>query len=253
MTSDGTLALPRSTWAAWPWGLLLATALVLPTLATWLYFYAMAGTETVRWIYTGSKFVQFALVLPWFAARKREHAAQGGTADRARWPWWTGAEIGVAFGLAVVLLGVALYVGVLRDSALMIPAAAQIRGKLADMGVATPAGYLAMAVFLSGIHSLLEEFYWRWFVYGGLRRMTPDGAALATSSLGFMAHHVLVLAAFFPGQWSWVAVFSLSVAVGGAAWAWLYRKSGSLLGPWLSHLVVDAGVMAIGYDLAFRG
>ena len=28
----------------------------------------------------------------------------------------------------------------------------------------------------------------------------------------------------------------------GAAWAWIYHRSGSLLGPWLSHLLIDAGI-----------
>lgn len=249
MTADTPREPADTSLPAWPWGALLIVALTLPTLATWIYFYALAGTEAVRWTYSGGKVVQFAMVLPWFALRRRERSVEPAT---PRWPWWLAMEIAVMFGLAVVALGVALYAGVLRDSALMAPAAGLIRGKLADMGVNTPEGYLAMTVFMAGIHSLLEEGYWRWFVYGGLRRMTPEPVAISVSSLGFMAHHVLVLAAFFPGQWGWVAVFSLAVAVGGAAWAWLYRQSGSLLGPWLSHLVVDVGIMAIGYHLAFR-
>ena len=45
------------------------------------------------------------------------------------------------------------------------------------------------------------------------------------------------------------APLSLGVAVGGAVWSWAYRRSGSLLGPWLSHILVDTGIMLIGYDL----
>jgi membrane protease YdiL (CAAX protease family) len=45
-------------------------------------------------------------------------------------------------------------------------------------------------------------------------------------------------------------VFSLAVAVGGAVWAWLYDFSRSLIGPWLSHMLVDIGIFVIGYDLA---
>jgi uncharacterized protein len=48
--------------------------------------------------------------------------------------------------------------------------------------------------------------------------------------------------------WTWL--FSLSVAVGGAFWAWLYQRTGSLYGPWLSHLLVDAAIFLVGYDLA---
>jgi membrane protease YdiL (CAAX protease family) len=68
-----------------------------------------------------------------------------------------------------------------------------------------------------------------------------------------MSHHVIVLSVYFPGRfWSAVVPFSLAIALGGAAWAWIYHKSGSLIGPWISHLIVDVAVMAIGYDLAFR-
>jgi membrane protease YdiL (CAAX protease family) len=42
---------------------------------------------------------------------------------------------------------------------------------------------------------------------------------------------------------------SLGVAVGGAVWARLYDRSGSLLGPWLSHLLVDAAIFFVGYEL----
>jgi membrane protease YdiL (CAAX protease family) len=64
-----------------------------------------------------------------------------------------------------------------------------------------------------------------------------------------MAHHVLVIGFYFgwtaPETW----LFSFAVAIGGAVWAWLYHKSRSLVGPWLSHLLVDAAIFAVGYDL----
>ena len=43
------------------------------------------------------------------------------------------------------------------------------------------------------------------------------------------------------------------VATGGAVWAWLYERTGSLWAAWLSHLLVDTAIMAVGYDLVFVG
>ena len=43
--------------------------------------------------------------------------------------------------------------------------------------------------------------------------------------------------------------FPTKEALLGAFWAWLYNRTGSLLGPWLSHLVIDAGIFFIGYQL----
>jgi len=41
----------------------------------------------------------------------------------------------------------------------------------------------------------------------------------------------------------------LGVAVDGGAWCWLYAKTGSLDAAWISHLLIDAAIMWIGYDL----
>ena len=40
-----------------------------------------------------------------------------------------------------------------------------------------------------------------------------------------------------------------AVAIGGAFWAWLYNRTNSLLAPWVSHALIDAGIFWIGYDL----
>ena len=69
------------------------------------------------------------------------------------------------------------------------------------------------------------------------------------SSLGFMAHHVIVLGFYFGWHSPWVYLLSLAVAIGGAFWAWLYDRTGSLAGPWLSHMLVDAGIFAVGYRM----
>jgi hypothetical protein len=141
----------------------------------------------------------------------------------------------------------ALYFGYLKSSPLFAGAAVGVQAKVRQLGLASPLGFLALALFYSILHSMLEEYYWRWFVFGRLRELVPARAAIAISSLAFMAHHVIVLRAYLP--WGMTALVSAAVAAGGAAWAWLYQHTGSLYGPWLSHLLVDAAIMAVGYDL----
>jgi membrane protease YdiL (CAAX protease family) len=117
------------------------------------------------------------------------------------------------------------------------------------MGLGSPLVYGLFALFLAVPHSFLEEYYWRWFVFGQLRRVTPTLAAMVISSLGFMAHHVIVIHQFLQQGWPITLFFSLCVALGGFLWAWLYVRSRSLYGPWVSHLLVDFGIMYIGYNL----
>ena len=113
----------------------------------------------------------------------------------------------------------------------------------------TPAQFAAAGIFYALVHSLLEEYYWRWFVFGQLRRLLPLGQSTALASLAFAAHHWIVLGSYF-GRFSpvtWLMTFA--VAVGGAVWCGIYHRSHSLLGPWLSHALVDAAIFAVGFAI----
>lgn len=229
----------------------LVVAMVFPTAAAWLYFVVMAGSPAARWAYLASKAVQFALpaCVLWRLCGWQQRWSSASAAPR------TGLSLvaGAVTGLAVAAAGLALYFGLLRGQPQLTMAAGPIAQKMADFGVDSPVKFLWLAVFLAGIHSWLEEYYWRWFLSGYLTDYLPAWGAIGLSSLAFAAHHVIVLAAYF-GAWSLgTALGALAVATGGAIWAWLYRQYGSLAGPWLSHLLIDAAIMTIGYDLAFAG
>jgi membrane protease YdiL (CAAX protease family) len=160
---------------------------------------------------------------------------------------------GVLFGVFGVLAGLAAYYGYFKSSPHFEQAPRLIGAKLLDMQVTSPAIYLAFAVFLSVPHSLLEEYYWRWFAFGELRRVCDTNLALLVTSLAFMSHHVIVIHQFIQGPWWLTAFLSSCVALGGCVWAWLYHRYGSLYGAWISHLLIDCGIMFIGYDLVSWG
>jgi membrane protease YdiL (CAAX protease family) len=160
----------------------------------------------------------------------------------------------VAFGLVVGAAILGLYFGHFRDTAELAGTPAAVGEKLRQFSMDTPARYAAMAGFFVLAHALLEEYYWRWFVFGRLRRLVSTAAAVALSSLAFAAHHVIILDVFLPGQFLGAVVpFSLAVAAGGAVWAWLYDRAGSVYPSWLSHALVDAALFAVGWDLLRRG
>lgn len=234
--------------------LVLAFAIVFPSVMAWLYFVVFSSAASpdqqtnpaLQSLYFIGKVIQFGtpILWLWFADR---------AALRFRKLTSRGIGVGLAFGVAVAIFAFAVYYGLLVNSPAMADAPARIRAKLAEFNAATPARFWALIAFLSIINSFLEEYYWRWFVFGRLRKYVPLFAAIVISSLAFMGHHVIVLDVYFPGRfWSAVVPFSLAIAFGGAVWAWLYHKSGSIVGPWISHLIVDVAVMSIGYDLAFR-
>lgn len=222
----------------------LLFALTFPAVMTWFYF--AQGGPPAKPIYTIGKVIQFALPLLWWAATDRSRL-------RLPKPSTSGLPAGLLFGTGVAIAIFAPYFGWLKQGPLAETLAAQARIKTAAFGIDSPPLFLLFALFLSVIHAFLEEYYWRAFVFAELRKITPLAAAVAISSIGFMAHHVIVLAVYFPGRfWTLAMPFSLAVAAGGAVWAIFYARFRSILPGWLSHSLIDAAIMLVGYDLLFR-
>jgi membrane protease YdiL (CAAX protease family) len=229
----------RATWTA------LLFTIVFPSLLTFMYFVVLAGQAAAvqQVVYAAGKVIQFGFPAVWVFLIVR---------SPIRWQRPTGKGIlpGLIFGALVAFAMVGLYHGMLKPMGFFVQPAEMVRGKLIDLGLSDVATYAAVGVFYALCHSLLEEYYWRWFVFGQLRQLVRPSTAILVSSLGFMAHHVILLATYF----GWLApqtyLFALGVAVGGAVWAWIYHRSQSLYGPWLSHCLIDAAIFIVGYDMA---
>jgi uncharacterized protein len=219
-------------------------ALVYPSVITWGYF-VLAGhysTAFQQVIYLVVKVVQFAFPIVWVWFVLREPLKTGrATTQGLLW--------GAAFSVLVVGAGWLLFQFALRDLDVFNHASALIRDKIRGFGIDSVWKYAVLAGFYSLFHSLLEEYYWRWFVFRQLRQLTPLWPAIIISALGFMGHHVIVLHEFFKQAPAMAWALSFAVALGGAFWAYLYERTQSIFGPWLSHLLIDAGIFWIGYDL----
>lgn len=223
---------------------LVLVASLLPLLAAWIYFVRMAGDDRARFVYLGAKVIQFSLPVVWlWTTRSPVQLPLLSTVRQLGW----GVISGLAMGVGIL----AWCRWLLAGSALEEVSRQRIAATLANFGIDTPLSYLGMAVGLSLVHSLLEELYWRGFVFGRASAWAPRSAAVALSSLAFASHHLLVVQRYLPdGTFFTLALpATLAVAAGGAFWCWLFRKSGSLGPPWISHLLVDAALMLAGYQL----
>jgi CAAX protease family protein len=237
--------------------LALFFACTYPTLLTLVYFIWLAGIGSTaqQAAYAIGKLIQFGFPLAWVGLVCREPL---------RWPKFTtgGLAQGIAFGLLIAAGIFALYFGYFRAAGTFAPAGRKMLTELSGIGVTGPAIYAGVAIFYSLLHSLLEEYYWRWFVFGRMYAFLSSGEragvrglwpAIIISSLAFMCHHVVVLGLYFGWTNPWMYFFSIATAVGGGFWAWLYNKTGSIYGPWASHLLIDAAIFAVGYDLIRGG
>jgi membrane protease YdiL (CAAX protease family) len=223
--------------------------MVFPTLATLLDFVVLARCgqpnpwQRAAYVAGAAFQVSFPALCAW---------RFDGRWPRPGRPTLRGLGLGLLFGGMVAVGTGALYYLVLRSTPVFEATTARLRHKMEEFGLASPGGFALFAVFISVPHSLLEEYYWRWFVFGRLRLYAPLSAAMVLSGLAFMAHHVVLLWVYFPGQlWTAVVPFSLCVAAGGIAWAWLYQRTGAIYAAWLSHALVDIGLFVVGYDLFF--
>ena len=219
--------------------------MVLPFFASLVYFVWLAGSITATIVYSLTKV--FTVVWPILAAILLEGYAF--KPRPVRWKrHWAALPLGAATGL---LVGGAIIVAYrltpVGDYARA--SADDVAGRVMKIGITGPGRYVMVSVLLAGLHSLVEEFFWRWYVFGRLHRTVPHSLAYLLANLGFAGHHYVVLSCYFSAIGTFA--FGTSVGLGGVLWCWLYRRQRTLAGCWFSHALVDAVIFCIGYRLVF--
>jgi len=221
-----------------------APALVLPLVASFFYFVFFPGTAFGNGCYVAIKL--FLLTWPLIAglAILREKPGAGWGTKRRRRGVIEGGIFGIATSLLLFgLLQLPFFAALLQEQRPVIEA------KVEGLGVAEH--FLLFAVFLSVAHAWLEEFYWRWFVYGQLRRLVSQPLAHGLAAAGFASHHIVILSQFFPLPWG--AAFGVCVGLGGLAWSLLLERHRSLTAPWFSHMIIDFAAMAVAWWILNSG
>ena len=90
---------------------------------------------------------------------------------------------------------------------------------------------------------VFEEFYWRGFIIHRFRGTLRPPLGIILSSMGYASYH-LITAGFLFGPISGL-LLSLPVFFAGLFWGRMRLRNESLLGGILSHLLADAGIMAV--------
>ena len=215
----------------------LCIAIIGHAVAALFYAVIITDESVARGIYFGSKIVVNAIPLLWVFGVERQ---------RFRFPRPVGRTFvpGIATGLLIAGCLITLY-------------KLAFAGRLDSAGLAVKADvygvrahFFLFAFFLCLGNAGMEEYYWRWFVFGWLRRVMPVTVAVIVSSLGFTLHHIVVLSVYFPNP-ALVLFFNMGVFAGGCIWAILYERYDSIFSSWVSHFFVDVGIMVAAHDLLF--
>lgn len=245
----------------------ISFSLLFPTLLTAAYFHGLQGTPWVQAVYAIGKGVQFlfpivfiylyfpnrlpGLLVPHRSLDESDYRTFS-PEGQVPFSGWLQIGIGLIFGLLVVIGMLIVYHFLIPESVLQsLQSVAQ--DKTRGMGINTLSRYLMLMAFYVCFHSLLEEYYWRWFNYFLLKQLLTIPLARTISSLGFMAHHVILLVAFVGPANPWAWLLSASVALGGWFWCWQVDQPWGFRAAWISHAMVDAGLFGLGlWFLSFK-
>lgn len=195
-------------------------------------------------IYGLSKVWILLLPVVWWFLVQREHVSFSPIR-----PGEHGKGIAVGFGSGFLIVAFILGAHLLLGPKLLDPT--QVRAATAEAGLDTPARYLALAIYLTLINSLLEEFVWRWFVFRQCEALVGGRAAVALSAIFFSVHHLVALKV----QMAWPAalICTFGVLLGGAIWSGCYLRFRSIWPGYFSHILADVAVFGIGWSLIFGG
>ncbi|WAA13828.1 CPBP family intramembrane glutamic endopeptidase [Fervidibacillus halotolerans] len=153
-------------------------------------------------------------------------------------------QLGISFSLGLLSIGI-----VLSAFFLFLPwiALDAILNDLMTRLEITPKGFLLVALYITFGNSLLEEFYFRGFLFLNFYRENRKVFAYLYSSILFSVYHVAIFALWFD---FWLIVLALiGLWIIGMLFNWLNAKSDHFLNSWILHILADIGVMIIGFYL----
>jgi len=99
------------------------------------------------------------------------------------------------------------------------------------------------------INPFLEEIYWRSYIGRKLEGKRTKRTIILLTSLFYSLYHLLSIIPLF--SWPYNIMMVIPVWIAGMIWGFMRYKSNSLVGSIISHILADAGIMAV-YVLFLR-
>ena len=107
--------------------------------------------------------------------------------------------------------------------------------------------FLWVAIYISFVNSLLEEFFFRGFAFLTLKKFTSRKIAYIFSSLAFSLYHVSMMIGWFN-----LVLFILSISalfIGGLIFNYFNEKYENIYISWLIHMFANFATNSIGFIL----
>ncbi|MBN1525094.1 MAG: CPBP family intramembrane metalloprotease [Spirochaetales bacterium] len=110
--------------------------------------------------------------------------------------------------------------------------------------------FFVYALFGCVFNTLIEELYWRRFVFGKLEQKTNTIVAAVVSAICFGIHHYIMLVFIF--SLFYVLLIGTLIVVAGFIWNILFSKYKTIIPGWISHAFVVAMLMIVIADVVYE-
>lgn len=107
--------------------------------------------------------------------------------------------------------------------------------------------FLFVSLYISFINSLLEEFFFRGFLFTNLKSSSTRRFAYIFSSLMFALYHVAMMIGWFHPAITLLLIAGLMV--GGMIFNFLNEKQENICTSWLVHMFANFAINTIGFIL----
>lgn len=120
----------------------------------------------------------------------------------------------------------------------------EIREILHNSGDITRNNFFYVAIYISFLNSLLEEFFFRGFIFLSLNKIGPRVLAYLVSALGFALYHIGIMV-----DWFNIMIFLLALIAlffGGLIFNYLNEENKNIYNSWLVHMFANFALNTIG-------
>ena len=122
----------------------------------------------------------------------------------------------------------------------------QLRVLLLEWGF-SGRGEIWLVLILLVANPILEEVYWRGYIYEKLRRDGTAKYAILVTSAFYTLYHLLSVIPIFEGLYGLIAVVPVFIA--GIFWGYIREKTGSITAAIIGHVLSDMGIIFVYWFL----
>lgn len=107
--------------------------------------------------------------------------------------------------------------------------------------------FIFVALYISIINSLLEEFFFRGISFLTLKKVSSRKVAYLFSAISFALYHIAIVKGWFSVPL--LILITVSIFLAGLFFNWLDEKNGNILISWVVHMSANLAINTIGLIL----